>query len=364
MYHQAATALQTARSRWRRWRDPRVGRTVLSWVTAELAPWVGPMRQAGPQETERGILALNQREPWVQAYAVTPGKAVAVPKPDALLARLSADDAAAMAKRARLYADFLASAAGPGRCHVAVNLNDVPFVDPAVPVFSFQKDIGSRAILLPDIDLLNDKFVRPSWLSLDPFPFWLKWNSAIFVGSTTGGRIIDQAVLRDLSLPRLRAGVAFRGNPQVRFLLPNIIQCADAATAAAVRQVVDGDGPVSWREQFRHRLILSIDGNGATCSRVVVALKSNSVLVKYRSDRVLYYFQGLQPGTHYLPVETEADVEQAVRDCAADPARFAAIARAGRRFYADYLGQHMVRSYMAALLDAYGAALSSSARVE
>jgi hypothetical protein len=47
---------------------------------------------------------------------------------------------------------------------------------------------------------------------------------------------------------------------------------------------------MSWREQLRHRFLLSLDGNGAVCARLAIGLKSNSAVVKYRSPYIFTIF--------------------------------------------------------------------------
>ena len=70
-----------------------------------------------------------------------------------------------------------------------------------------------------------------------------------------------------------------------------------------------GKERIPWSEQYRHMFLLSMDGNGATCSRVISSLKSNSVLIKYQSDSILYYFSALEPGTHFISVNDDRDIE-------------------------------------------------------
>jgi hypothetical protein len=110
---------------------------------------------------------------------------------------------------------------------------------------------------------------------------------------------------------------------------------------------------LSWEEQLRRRFILSMDGNGATCSRVVITLLSNSVLLKYDSDDILYYFGGMQPWVHYVPVTHDNDVEKIIDLEARNPARFEQIAAAGQKFAMTYLTRDRVYEYTKILLMLY-----------
>ena len=96
-----------------------------------------------------------------------------------------------------------------------------------------------------------------------------------------------------------------------------------------------------------------MDGNGATCSRVVIALKSNSALIKYRSDYGLYYFPAMVAGRDYIEAASDRDVTDTVNAELAAPGHFTAVATAGQAFAARYLGKASVLDYTGALLRDY-----------
>ena len=235
---------------------------------------------------------------------------------------------------------------------LAIDVDDHPQEASGAPLFAFQKRTGSPLILLPDIDILGaDYFVSPD--CEDPFTFDQKADAAIFVGATTGDNITRE-VVETLSLPRLKSAVFFKETPDVTFRLPKIVQYDAEETADMVRALGVSGLPASWEEQFGYRYLLSMDGNGATCSRVAVALKSHSVLIKYESEHQLFYFGGLEPGENFLSVARDEDVHDVLKWCRRRPVRTAAIAQAGRQFARTHLSRLPVAIYVAHLLDGYG----------
>jgi hypothetical protein len=110
---------------------------------------------------------------------------------------------------------------------------------------------------------------------------------------------------------------------------------------------------MTWAEQLQYRFILSMDGNGATCSRVVIVLLSNSVLMKYNSDDVLFYFGGLQPWLHYIPLASDEDVERIIDIERRQPEQFEQMAVSGQLFARKYLNKAAVYHYTAMLLRLY-----------
>jgi hypothetical protein len=259
------------------------------------------------------------------------------------------------------YFQSVAELLPPGfETNICMGLGDALPVPPTVPLFCFQKERGARSLLVPDIDFLVSRFYDDPSL-VDTNAYMQKSATAVFAGGTTGGKI-DVETARNLSTPRLRAAGYFNANTRVDFRLPSITQLATPEAQAILEAQPFCQKPrLPWPQQLRNRFLISIDGNGATCSRVVIALQSNSVLLKYDSNHVLYYFGGLQPWLHYVPVADDSDVEKILDLESRDPAFFEQIAAAGRRFARTYLNRPATQRYTATLLQLYAAALSGRA---
>lgn len=233
-----------------------------------------------------------------------------------------------------------------------IDVNDMSHLACDVPIFAFQRKVEERSILLlPDVDLVGSGFdISPA--VRDDRRWADKENSAVFTGSTTGGFSSIESV-RAGTLPRLAAATYFKNVPSVLWELPNIVQCDSIETVELIRSMQLGNVVRSWTEQFCSRIILSMDGNGATCSRVSIALASNSVLAKFASDRELYYFRGLKSGQEYLQLDTFADVEPILSQMAKTPGTYEAVATAGRVFATRHLSRLAAFHYVAELLVRY-----------
>ena len=234
------------------------------------------------------------------------------------------------------------------------NLNCEP-----IPIFAFQKPLGSNAILLPDVDFLEYKFYYTNPSFIDSNEYLAKTCSAVFVGATTGGALTKETV-SSANHPRLRSALFFRENPNVDFRLPLL-----SGAEEDVRQQLLGMGfgkgdRLSYHQQFKHRFLISMDGWGATCSRLPVTLRSASVLLKYDSPHQLYYFNGLIPWQHYIPIACDEDVNSIIRLEEHAPGSFASIARMGKEFADRYLTRLQAMKYTAWLLCAYADSFASS----
>ncbi len=233
-----------------------------------------------------------------------------------------------------------------------INVADGGPARESVPIFAFQKPRGGSALLLPDVDFLQFDFYRGNADFVDDTPYDVKSCSAVFVGKTTGA-LVTRQVVADRSLPRLRSAMFFRDKPEVDFRLPEITNATDEAKELLLEMGFGRRDRLSYKQQFEHKFIISMDGFGATCSRVAIALRSNCVLLKYNSNNELYYFDGLRPWVHYLPVSKDEDVMDFISAERKNPGTFADVARNGREFAERYLTRQQAAKYTAGLLRAY-----------
>jgi hypothetical protein len=237
---------------------------------------------------------------------------------------------------------------------LAMNADDIGLDSDQVPLFAFQKREGSLNVLLPDAHFLYSGWY---WHFRDTATYDDKRIAACFAGSSTGGSdgafMVDEEVVRAGRNPRLRAATHFVKGDLVDFRITKAVQCANPEIKAFIEAQPYFTKPIGYREQFRNRFLISMDGNGAAWSRYAIGLKSNSAIIKYQSPFVLYYFPKMTAGREYLSVSSEAEVERIIERERSHPGAHSPIAEAGRQFYARYLRQDRVVAYTAALLRQY-----------
>ena len=232
-----------------------------------------------------------------------------------------------------------------------VCMNDVMPIPFDVPVMAFQRTLAQPLILVPDPDFFKYHWFEDVSFS-DPFSYTSKQPSAIFCGSTSG-RVFNREDIERQALERLAAAEYFSRSSVVDFRLPHIVQ-ADKDAEEVLRAKPYCQAPMlPWNDQYRYRFLFSIDGNGATCSRVWLALRSQSVLLKMRSENLLYYFHGLQPWLHHIPIEEFSDVESWIDLELQQPGCFADIAEAGQTYIRKLVTRAQVTRYMTVLLQEY-----------
>ena len=328
---------------------------IWSWCEREIAHWEA--RQLEYAKVAEELHHRHVANPMEFLYRIREGQVELADKPPATPDRVPV-------WRPPLYLRFLREVVRrfcPDlETDILVNVGDGGVTREPVPVFTFQKPLGGNAILLPDVDFLENDFYYPRRQFIDDMAFDAKFCSAVFAGSTTGTKI-DADAVRRRTPPRLRSALFFKDNPKVNFRLPVITRDTPEDARALLLKMGIGKGDrLSYADQFKHKFIISMDGFGATCSRIPITLNSNSVLLKYNSPHQLYYFSGMLPWFHYIPIAVDEDVNDVIRLEEQQPGKFAAIARQGKKFAETYLTRLQSMKYTAWLLRAYA---NSFARV-
>jgi len=326
------------------------------WAALEVAPWVG----AGIKRSDLsdGLYEASGRDPSLFTFHIRGGTVELVKVRDDLLTPFKFEFCNA---RALVLRGFLQQVVSEHQIDcdmlLGVRMEDRGPDERNIPIFCFHKLRHESNILLPDLDfVLNDFFEDAAYR--DPTPFSDKCPEAFFVGATTGG-IVAMDRVEAGSHERIRAARFFKDKPGVTFEISQVVQCDSVETQLHVESLVSlSAAHRSWQEQMGYRYILSMDGNGASWSRTTVGLSSNSVLVKYASPYLLYYFHGLEPWVHYIPVRRDHEVLDLVARAERTIERDLRIAEAGSAFVAQHLTRKAVVVYTAELLRQYHRALS------
>ena len=332
-----------------------IARTLETWVEAELRPWRACTLDR--IAIEQRLREEARRNGQVCLFRIRDGTVEFAPFTILHRAYLL-DPRHSGGARAHLYLrhlrDVVQSFDVRGSALIGVFVADLHLPRPQAPVFCYQKPAGARGLLLPDVDLLSDDYCRAGDGRYDdPIPFAAKRPQAIFVGATTGTDVLTRERVASGANARLDAAQFFRDREDVIFHLPDIVQCDGPETRAAIAALDVGGRRWSWAEQRAFRYLLSMDGNGATCSRVAAALHGHQVLAKYASPNMLYYFHGLRPWCHYVPINAHGDVIDMIEEAVTARALHGDIARRSHRFARRFLTRQPIMHYSALLLSAY-----------
>ena len=334
-------------------------------VELQLAHWRRLLPVAGAQ-AERLLHDRNQQSVNIFIISIR-GKRVKVWDKPALADDVQRDPAMRRVldtarRRILFYKTFIgfvvSRSSASYHLDFALDVSDIVEQQDGLPVFAFQKMRGDSTVLLPDVDFFHDKWYRQArdLLSYDD-----KTVSACFVGASTGGDLSLEGVQND-ELPRLRAAHYFHDSPDVYFKIAKAVQCLGDEARLLLQSKPYFSARVDWHDQLTRRFIISMDGNGAACSRLVRGLMSNGAVIKYDSPHEVYYVPALTAGRDYILVRSDSEVAEVVRAERESPGRFRPVAESGQRFARKYLQIGSVVGYTDRLLASYASVVEEARR--
>jgi Glycosyl transferase family 90 len=170
-------------------------------------------------------------------------------------------------------------------------------------------------------------------------------------GSSTGADIITLDSLPNL--PRFRLCAAGAGSKRLANVfdakLTNIVQASDAEEARKIREYVDSRGLLSTHvpqiDFVKYRFQIDIDGNSNSWS-FLPKLMMGACLLKVVSRWRQWYYDGLHPWEHYVPVKNDlSDLEEQVAWCLENGEQARQIATNGMKFaHGIVFGNEMLKA--------------------
>ena len=225
-------------------------------------------------------------------------------------------------------------------------LNEVP----VLPIFHFQKKRNGPGILLPYLSHLND--LEAFHTDSKEFVWSAKISQAIWRGASTGGSY-DLSNWHTFARSKLVLSCSSK-------LLQNmcnasyykIVQATDEARDAMLANMTLAD-PIPLKEQMKFKYILSLDGNGACAGRFEQLVSGNSLIMKTESDSIEFYYTGLQPHVHFVPVKEDiSDLQEKLQWVLANDDKAQVIVNNMEK-YASSLSTSHISCYVQSLFNIY-----------
>lgn len=203
---------------------------------------------------------------------------------------------------------------------------------PPMPVFVFAKDASDDyekdLILLPDwMNLVNfSKNVPAMREGSRKYPWDMKKTILFWRGSEAGDSLHFRQKLVALSKQ-----------------YPEMID-AQYSNAKNFVQPID---------HLNYKYLISVDGVRATWTRLVWHLYSNSLTFKHQSNQMQWYYNAVKPQVHYVPVEDETSLLQAIDWAEKHPQDVQLIIKQSTDFVENNLMLEDMYHYIAVVLQEY-----------
>ena len=242
----------------------------------------------------------------------------------------------------------------PDLCFILTLQDSISF-DTAAPIMTFAKNKNAKNVIaFPDFEavrgyhLLNREINTAS----SKYPFDHKIEKAFWRGASTGG-VYTEANWN--TFPRAIASLASRSHPDlVDAKLSDFVQIQDAIVYKHMRKKRLKGAHASKDEHIQHKYLLDIDGNSCAYSRLYWILLSNSTCLKQVTSDEQWYYAGLKPGVHYIPLKEDlSDLIDKITWAKSHPAECEQIAKNATGFAENNLGYFDVLKYIYLLLNEY-----------
>lgn len=196
-----------------------------------------------------------------------------------------------------------------------VKLPDVDFIVSLEDGFEGNPDLGpcfvfakkehvDSLILVPDIkalagygklrEMIPNANKKISWNQKLPKTFWRGSTTGGYSTLTTWDRLARaKLVLLSLSHPE-EIDARFNSVVQCDPEIPHLMKSKGMISAS-----------VSRPDHLKYKYLVDVDGNSCSYERYFWLLLSNSLVIKQVTPNVQWYYGGLEPYKHYLPVKED-----------------------------------------------------------
>lgn len=209
----------------------------------------------------------------------------------------------------------------------------------------FAKDAGdANPCLMPDPYMLSYYGGRLN--VKDEVPFQDKVSKIVFRGVSTGTPVPTQN-------PRIN--LCQWGNKQAADITDFGISGIVQMDPDVVRSQVEGldalmRPPMSQPDHYKYKYILSMDGNTASWDRMLWVAASKSMLMKYTSRQMLWYYPLIMEDQHFVGVDTN-NMRSKFNFCEANPNYCRFITANANNFVSQFITPLTPMLYLKALLE-------------
>ncbi len=219
-------------------------------------------------------------------------------------------------------------------------------------VFAKRADVSSL-ILMPDIKALvgYGKLRKMIPKANEQYPWEKKVAKTFWRGSTTGGYSTLSAWEH---LPRAKLVLLSLANPDcIDARFHQVVQCDPEVPLLMKAKGMIAKG-VSKPMHLKYKYLVDVDGNSCSYERYFWLLLSNSLVLKQLTSNIQWYYGGLEPYKHYVPVKEDlSDLLQQIEWAKTHDLEARLIAEEATQFVKDNLSPEDTALYFFLLLKEY-----------
>lgn len=223
-----------------------------------------------------------------------------------------------------------------------------------VPLFVYAKaKTASSLVLMPDFKALTGYPTLRQKITKGnkKWPWEKKTDKAFWRGCTTGGWLTAHNWNQ---IARVKLALLSHSHPdKIDALLTGVVQCDPEIPPLIQKQGLVGK-KVSQLDHLKYKCLVDVDGNSCSFERYFWALLSNCIVLKQITPNIQWYYAGLKPYEHFVPVKEDlSDLLEKIQWVETHDKEAKQIAEKATAFIKNEVSIEDVFVYMAHLLQEY-----------
>jgi hypothetical protein len=225
---------------------------------------------------------------------------------------------------------------------------------PIAPCFVFAKsEKTNNFILMPDFKALSGygKLRKQILDANEKFSWETKIAKAFWRGATTSG--FFQKDNWDMFCRGKLVLLSLNSPKELDARFTSVVQCTPEVPSLMKKKGMLSKS-FEKADHLHYKYLVDVDGNSCTYERCFWLLLSNSLLLKQVTPNIQWYYGGLEPYVHFVPIkENLSDLFEKIEWAKAHDKESRAIAEKSTEFVKKNLSAESVFQYMALLLTEY-----------
>lgn len=222
------------------------------------------------------------------------------------------------------------------------------------PIFTFAKKRKVKNLIaFPDFEMIKgyQSLNKIIYMGNQAFSYESKENKAFWRGATTGGVFSPE---NWHSFPRSKMTLLSKKHPNLlNAKFSTVTDHIEPLTSIFnEEQIFSATIPIY--DHLRYKFLIDVDGHSCTYSRLYWILLSNSVCLKQVTENEQWYYGGIKPYIHYIPIKSDmSDLIEKINWALDHSYECKEIAKNSTQFVENNLQKKNVYQYVYLLLNAY-----------
>ncbi len=254
-----------------------------------------------------------------------------------------------------------------------VSLGDFELDNPlTAPIFTFAKHSSAKKlILMPDFEALNKmdrSYLKNQILQSNKNNLWINKQDVLYWRGSSTGPIFNAHMLKNkLWLKSARFYLVHLSEKYPEYINAHFVRYCQMSqdSISKIASIMPLAQVVHPKDHLIYKYLIDVDGNSCCYSRTYWILLSNSVALKQKTENIQWFYKGLKPYIHFVPLCHDLhDLIEKIEWCKLHDNEVRKISERASQLALSCLSYEENIHYLSDLLIAYSACLTFSPLID